>query len=182
MAKKAVQKKKRRGLKRLVDASFFVLIVLVSTYLIVTFVTQRTQVRGSSMETTLFDGDNIMMDKLSYHLRDIRRGEVICFVSDKEGETLIKRVIGLPGETVRIGNGSIYIDGEAIDDYIGGLSFAGRAEGEIMLARDEYFVLGDNRRDSIDSRYEAVGNVKKRDILGRAFFLFYPFNRIRIVR
>ena len=181
--KKTVHKKKKDpAIRHVVDISVFVLIVLVITWLVLTYVTQRTQVKGTSMETTLFDGDNIMMDKLSYRLRDVKRGEVICFTADSGRETLIKRVIGLPGENVMINGGSIYIDGTAINDYIGGLSFAGLAENGITLGKDEYFVLGDNRKDSIDSRYSEVGNVKKGDILGRAFFLFYPFNRMRIVK
>ena len=181
--KKTVHKKKKDpAIRHVVDISVFVLIVLVITWLVLTYVTQRTQVKGTSMETTLFDGDNIMMDKLSYRLRDVKRGEVICFTADSGRETLIKRVIGLPGENVMINGGSIYIDGTAINDYIGGLSFAGLAENGITLGKDEYFVLGDNRKDSIDSRYSEVGSVKKGDILGRAFFLFYPFNRMRIVK
>ena len=181
--KKTVQKKKTDpAIRRVVDISVFVLIVLAATYLVLTYVTQRTQVKGTSMEATLYSGDNIMIDKLSYRLRDIKRGEIICFSVDSGRDTLIKRVIGLPGETVMINGGSIYIDGEIINDYIGGLSFAGLAENGITLEGDEYFVLGDNRKDSIDSRYSDVGNVKRRDILGRAFFLFYPFNRMRIIK
>ncbi|HAG70448.1 MAG TPA: signal peptidase I [Lachnospiraceae bacterium] len=176
------RRKKNSGLKKLTELSVFMLVVLVSAYLILTFVTQRTMVKGSSMESTLKNGDNIMMDKLSYRIRDIRRGEVICFYSENERETLIKRVIGLPGERVRISGGCIYINDEELTDRIGGLSFAGRAENEVTLSSDEYFVLGDNRGDSIDSRFEEIGNVKRKNILGRAFLLFYPLNRIRIVK
>ncbi|MBR2275497.1 MAG: signal peptidase I [Lachnospiraceae bacterium] len=176
------RKKQNPTVKGLIDGSVFVLVVLVCTFLVLTFVTQRTRVTGTSMETTLYDGDNIMMDKLSYRFRPVRRNEVICFVSKRDNETLIKRVIGLPGETVRINSGTIYINDEPINDYIGGISFAGRAEDGITLEKNEYFVLGDNRMDSIDSRYEEVGNVRKEDILGRAFLLFYPFQRIRVVK
>ncbi|MCR4658193.1 MAG: signal peptidase I [Lachnospiraceae bacterium] len=175
-------KRKNSSLKSVVNISVFILIVLVAAYLIFYFVTQRTRVRGSSMETTLYDGDNIMIDKLSYHLRDIKRNEVICFTAPRAKETLIKRVVGLPGESVRISGGAIYIDGEIIEDRIGGISFAGRAESEILLGSDEYFVLGDNRDESIDSRYEEIGNVNRRNIIGRAFFLFYPFDRMRVVK
>ncbi len=181
--KKSVKKKKADpGMRTIVDISVFLLVVLISTYFVLTYVTQRTQVKGTSMEPALYSGDNIMVDKLSYNLREIRRGEVICFNIESGKDTLIKRVIGLPGETVSINGGSIYIDGEVINDYIGGLSFAGLAENGVTLGEDEYFVLGDNRKDSIDSRYEKVGNVKRRNIMGRAFFLFYPFNRMRIIK
>ncbi len=172
--------KKSTALNRAVETSLFVLIVLLATYLIFNFVTQRTRVSGTSMETTLYDGDNIMLDKLSYHFGEVKRGDVVCFKN--RGETLIKRVIGLPGETVRISSGSIFINGEELRDNIGGISYSGRASGDIVLGKKEYFVLGDNRKDSIDSRYEEIGNIQREDILGKAFLLFYPLNRIRIVK
>ncbi len=172
---------KKRTLKKIVDFSVFVFAILAAAYLVLHFVTERTRVSGSSMETTFFDGDNVMIDKLSYRFRNIRRNEIICFSSKKGEETLIKRVIGLPGETVRISGGSIYIDGEPIDDYIGGLSFAGRAEEDVVLGSGEYFVLGDNRGDSIDSRFEEIGNVRKKDIVGRAVLIFYPFSRVKVI-
>ena len=131
------RKKQNPTVKGLIDGSVFVLVVLVCTFLVLTFVTQRTRVTGTSMETTLYDGDNIMMDKLSYRFRPVRRNEVICFVSKRDNETLIKRVIGLPGETVRISSGTIYINDEPINDYIGGISFAGRAEDGITLEKNE---------------------------------------------
>ncbi|MCR4741174.1 MAG: signal peptidase I [Lachnospiraceae bacterium] len=174
--------KKNTSLKKITDLSIFILIVLATAYLLVTFVTQRTRVDGISMEPTLYDGDNIMMDKLSYHFRSPKRKEIICFVPYGSKEILIKRVIGLPGETVRIENGDIYIDGEIFNDHIGGMNYAGRAAQDIVLGRDEFFVLGDNRTDSVDSRYDEIGNVDGKRILGRAFLLFYPFNRVRVVK
>ncbi len=89
----------------------------------------------------------------------------------------------MPGETIRILDGEIYIDGEVIADREGlkSPSYAGRAEYEITLGSDEYFVLGDNREESIDSRYEEVGNVKCDTIVGRAVFLIYPFQKVGLV-
>ncbi|MCR5733091.1 MAG: signal peptidase I [Lachnospiraceae bacterium] len=178
-----MKKGKNNGfLKKLIDLSVFILIVMVATYLCATFVTQRTRVDGISMEPTLKDGDNIMMDKLSYHFRSPKRREIICFVPENEKDIVIKRVIGLPGDTVKIENGDILINGEIYNDHIGGMNYAGLAASEIVLSDDEYFVLGDNRLDSIDSRYEEIGNVSKKRILGRAFLLFYPLERLRIVK
>ncbi|MCR4924085.1 MAG: signal peptidase I [Lachnospiraceae bacterium] len=181
-AGKKNQKKGSEGSKKLMEFSLFVFLVLAISYILVTFVTQRTRVNGTSMESTLYDGDNIMMDKLSYRFRSPRRKEIVCFYSANKKEILIKRIIGLPGERVKIEKGSIYIDGKLLNDYIGGLNYAGIAAEEIRLGEDEYFCLGDNRGASIDSRYAEIGNVKREDMLGRAFLLYYPFNRIRIVK
>lgn len=169
-------------MKKTVDISIFILVVLLAAYLIVTFVGERTRVNGVSMENTLYDGDNIMMDKLSYRFREVERFDVICFYAGEAKENLIKRVIGLPGETIRISGGTIYVDDEPLNDYYGGISFAGRAEEGVTLGPEEYFVLGDNRMESIDSRYEQIGNVKKKEIMGRAGFVFYPFSRIRVIK
>ncbi|MCR5108869.1 MAG: signal peptidase I [Lachnospiraceae bacterium] len=174
--------KKNSLVKSILDTGIFLFTVLIITYLCLTFVTQRTEVKGTSMEPTLYEGDNIMIDKLSYHFRSPKRKEVICFYSENKKEILIKRVIGLPGETVRIEGGGIFIDGKEINDYIGGLNYAGRAVNDVVLSEDEFFVIGDNRQDSIDSRYQEIGNIKKDKILGRAFWLFYPFDRIRMVK
>ena len=96
----------------------------------------------------------------------------------------IKRVIGLPGETVQIVDGKIYINGEVLDENYGyeTMRDAKRAAEPVTLGEDEYFVLGDNRNDSSDSRSDLVGNVKKSQIVGKAFVRIYPFNRICILK
>lgn len=172
-----------RFLKKVVDTGVFLLIVLTLTYLTVTYVAQRTIVHNVSMQKTLYEGDNLITDKLTYRFREPERFEIICFRSESEKHDLIKRIIGLPGETIRILDGEIYIDGEVIADREGlkSPSYAGRAEYEITLGSDEYFVLGDNREESIDSRYEEVGNVKCDTIVGRAVFLIYPFQKVGLV-
>ena len=172
-----------RFLKKIVDTGIFLLIVLTLTYLTVTYVAQRTIVHNVSMQKTLYEGDNLITDKLTYRLREPERFEIICFRSESEKHDLIKRIIGLPGETVQILDGEIYINGEVVADREGlkPASYAGRAEYEITLGSDEYFVMGDNRDESIDSRYEEVGNVKRGSIVGRAFFRIYPFQKFGIV-
>lgn len=170
-------------LKKIVDIGIFLLIVLTLTYLTVTYVAQRTIVHNVSMQKTLYEGDNVITDKLTYRFREPERFEIICFRSESEKNDLIKRVIGLPGETVRILEGEIYINGELIADKEGldPVSYAGLAEYEIVLGSDEYFVLGDNRNESIDSRFEEVGNVKRDSILGRAFFCIFPFDKFGLI-
>lgn len=185
MAKR--KKKKSRALKSAVSmlkTGVFCLIVLIATYFIVTYVFRRTVVHNVSMQETLHDGDNLIMDELTYYVSDPKRFDIICFKSYKEKELLIKRVIGLPGETVRISDGTIYINDKEIRDVKGlePITNSGLASAGIILDEDEYFVVGDNRLESIDSRYEEVGNVNRKDIIGKAVLVYWPLNRIKIIK
>ena len=176
----------KKIVKELLDTSIYLLVVLVLTYLVITFVGQRTQVSGSSMETTLSDEDNLIVDKISYRFSEPKRFDIIVFPFEYEGDTYyIKRIIGMPGERVQIdGEGNIYIDGEVLEESYGReiMESPGRAWEEITLAEDEYFVLGDNRNHSSDSRDPSVGNIKRKDIIGRAFLRIWPFEKFGILR
>ncbi len=168
-----------RVLKKVVDVGIFIFAVLILTYLVSTFVAQRIVVHNVSMKNTLSEGDILLMDKVTYRVREPKRYEIICFDSDYEREGLIKRVIGLPGETIMISDGMIFINGNQIKDAKGveKVEDAGLASQEIHLDQDEYFVLGDNRPESMDSRYPQIGNVKKKDIVGRAILRIGPFSK-----
>ena len=176
----------KKIVKELLDTSIYLLVVLVLTYLVITFVGQRTQVSGSSMETTLSDEDNLIEDKISYRFSEPKRFDIIVFPFEYEEDTYyIKRIIGMPGERVQIdGEGNIYIDGEVLEESYGReiMESPGRAWEEITLAEDEYFVLGDNRNHSSDSRDPSVGNIKRKDIIGRAFLRIWPFEKFGILR
>lgn len=176
----------KKIVKELLDTSIYLLVVLVLTYLVITFVGQRTQVSGSSMETTLSDEDNLIVDKISYRFSEPKRFDIIVFPFEYEEDTYyIKRIIGMPGERVQIdGEGNIYIDGEVLEESYGReiMESPGRAWEEIILAEDEYFVLGDNRNHSSDSRDPSVGNIKRKDIIGRAFLRIWPFEKFGILR
>lgn len=161
----------------------YVLIIFLLTFVIVHYVGQRTRVSGSSMENTLSNGDNLIVDKLSYRFHDPERFDVIIFPFQYETDTYyIKRIIGLPGETVQIGtDGTIYINGEVLDEDYGleTIQDPGMAIDPIVLGEDEYFVLGDNRNNSSDSRFGGVGKVKRDTIIGRAWIRIYPFDEIK---
>ena len=176
----------KKIVKELLDTSIYLLVVLVLTYLVITFVGQRTQVSGSSMETTLSGEDNLIVDKISYRFSEPKRFDIIVFPFEYEEDTYyIKRIIGMPGERVQIdGEGNIYIDGEVLEESYGReiMESPGRAWEEITLAEDEYFVLGDNRNHSSDSRDPSVGNIKRKDIIGRAFLRIWPFEKFGILR
>lgn len=156
-------------------------VAMLCVWLILTFVGQRTVVNGNSMYDTLHDGESLIVEKISYRLRDPQRFEIIVFPCDASGEEqlFIKRIIGLPGEELYIDtDGSIYINGERLYEGYGTepFTYQGRAATTIKIGQDEYFVLGDNRNHSTDSRYESVGNVKRDIIVGKAWLRIFPFN------
>lgn len=186
MSKKKGKKKKRLsgGIVSILKTGVFLLIVLITVYVLITYVFRKTVVHNISMQDTLYDGDNIIMDELTYNISEPKRFDIICFKSYKEKDLLIKRVIGLPGESVRITDGIIYIDDKEIRDIYGKEEIvdSGVARDGILLSDDEYFVLGDNRSESIDSRFLDVGNVRRKDILGKASLIIWPINRVGIIK
>lgn len=161
--------------------AYFAMIIIIAL-LLVKFVGQRTIVHGSSMVPTREDGDNLIADKVTYRFRDPERFEIIVFPYEyEEGTYYIKRIIGLPGETVYIDeDGNIWIDGEILEEHYGAdpIEYQGLAAEEIVLADDEYFCLGDNRLVSKDSRYSDVGNIKREEIIGRTIFRMWPLSGI----
>ena len=151
---------------------------------VTTYVAHQTTVEGESMEPTLTDGDSVIIQRLSYYFADPKRYDVVVFpVSYDDGTAkktyYIKRVIGLPGETVQIIDGSVYINNEKLDDDVYGaaaINEAGIAENPLVLGENQYFVMGDNRNMSTDSRNSYVGLVNKNDIIGEAWLCTWPLN------
>ncbi len=171
--------------KKVLSTVVWLAAVVALSWLLVTFVAQRTDVNGSSMYPTLEDGDQLIADKLSYRFRDPKRFDIVIFPYQyAENTYFIKRIIGLPGERVRIDEqGTIYINGEVLEEDYGyeTIENPGLAAEEIQLGDDEYFVLGDNRNVSEDSRYPDVGNIKRSDLIGRAFVRIYPFAKFGLL-
>ena len=176
---------KRIG-KEILSFVLYFVIVIAAMLLIIHYVGQRTEVSGSSMENTLSDGDNLIVDKISYRFHDPERYDIIIFPYKYEEDTYyIKRIIGLPGEHVRIDDsGNIYINGKVLKESYGreGIQDPGIARDEITLGEGEYFVLGDNRNNSSDSRDPSVGIIQKKDIIGRAWLQIYPFDEFGFIR
>lgn len=164
----------------------YILLIIGLTYLIITFVGQRTMVSGSSMETTLQDGDNLIVDKISYRFRDPKRYDIIVFPYKYEEDTYyIKRIIGMPGETVQIRDGYVYIDGKRLTGDVYGkekIKDPQTAAEPVTLGDDEYFVMGDNRNHSMDRRDPGVGVLTRKDLIGRAWVRIYPFDNIGVIR
>ena len=175
----------KRVLKEILSTSLYLLVVLVITYLVIHFVGQRTQVQGESMEPMLQDGDNLIVDKITYHFKAPQRFDIIVFPFQyKEDTYYIKRIIGLPGETVQIREGNVYIDGVLLaeNELFDKIADPGIAQSELLLGSDEFFVLGDNRNASSDSRDPSVGMIQREDIVGRAWLRIYPFDKVGFIR
>lgn len=167
--------------KEILSWIVYIGVVVLVTWFILNFVGQRTVVDGRSMNATLNDGDNLIVEKLSYRFGDPERFDVIVFAPYGTKEYYIKRIIGLPGETVQIDEaGSIYINGEVLEEDFGleTIKYPGRASELVTLGEDEYFVLGDNRNNSIDGRDSRVGNVKREAIIGKAWLRIWPLGDI----
>ena len=150
------------------------MIVIFLAFVIVYSVGMKTSVVGDSMEPMLYNGQEILMNRVVYRLSLPKRGDVIVFLpnGNQNSHFYVKRVVGLPGETIQIQDGSVYVDGILLDegDMFDKIIDAGIAENELKLAVDEFFVLGDNRNSSEDSRSGNIGAVKKDTIIGKAWF------------
>ncbi|MDD7114655.1 MAG: signal peptidase I [Anaerobutyricum sp.] len=170
-------------MKEIIGTIVYIAVICLVVFLILHYVGQRTVVRGDSMDNTLRDGQNLIMDKISYRFHDPERFDIVIFPGPEEnGEHpyYIKRVIGLPGENVQIKNGVVYIDGEELTEDVYGITACidepGIAREPLTLGEDEYFCLGDNRPVSYDSRYEEVGPVERSEIIGKVWIRIWPIS------
>src|SRR5690625_3910838 len=163
------------------------LMSVVLAALIIAFVAQSFLVEGSSMEPSFHHGQRLMVEKVTYRFGNPKRGEVVVFkYPGDERRKFIKRIIGLPGDEITIKNGFLHINGQRIEEsYINGPTYGTYSAptfGPVLVPERHYFVLGDNRRNSDDSRYPDVGFVPKRNLIGRAMFVYWPLNQIRAVK
>lgn len=166
----------------ILEILIYAIIILIATKLITSYILQRNIVDGLSMDDTLIDGESLIVEKISYRFDKLDRFDIIAFYPNGKdnNEYYIKRIIGLPGEFVQMSADDIYINGELIEEDYGSTSdngYLGLAVEGIELKEDEYFVLGDNRQVSLDSRYEEVGAIEIDEIEGKAIFRIWPLNR-----
>ncbi len=185
LSKKKVEEREYSVVREIIDTVVYLLVVLAVVLLFIRYVGQRTYVNGDSMNATLEDGDNLFVDKISYRFKDPERFDIIVFPYQYQEDTYyIKRIIGLPGETVQIEDGEIYIDGEVLEESYGKevMRNPGIADQPIVLGEDEYFVLGDNRNNSSDSRDPSVGVIEGEDIVGKAFIRIWPLDKFGILK
>lgn len=186
---RAKEKRRRRSIIK--ELLVYIGIIVFCLYIVPQFIILRTVVDGASMENSLFDNENVLVEKVSYYFKDPNRFDIIVFDhhnmsyqgtvgrAEDEDEFYVKRIIGLPNETVQIKDGLIYINGELLEEHYGKNSIlnAGIAAEPITLGEDEYFVLGDNRLKSKDSRYLSVGLVSRDLIEGRVWIRIWPLDK-----
>ena len=151
-------------------------VVLGLAYVLVSFFGIRTNVVGQAMEQTLENDDDILVNKFAYIISKPKQGDVIVFLpnGNKKSHYYVRRVVAVPGDTVQIKDGALYVNDELYKEStdVASMEDAGIASDAVKLEKDEYFVLGDNRNNSEDSRYANIGNVKRDYIIGKAWFRF----------
>ena len=154
--------------------------VIFAAYFIIYYALEKTNMIGSSMEPPLMADNSIIINKFSYRFSEPKRFDVVVFKQDGNEHSYynIKRIIGLPGETVQIKDGDVYINDELLKEAAGVEKMAnyGLTEEKLTLEENEYFVLGDNRNNSEDSRFASIGNIRRSEIIGKAFIRLKPFN------
>ena len=160
-------------------------IVIFAAYAITHYGLETMTVSGEYMSPTLKDGDSILINKMSYRMHRIHRNDVIVVQENGSEHSFftLNRVIGLPGETVLIQDGQVYIDGKPLKEKLEFplMENGGMALDPVTLEEDEYFVLGDNRNECEDSRNASVGNINKKDVVGKAWMRLNSFTFIGMI-
>lgn len=154
-----------------------ILLAVVISCIIIIFFVQSYIVSGASMEPTLYDGERLLVDKITYRFSEPRRGDIVVLDTNKPGPPYIKRIIGISGDHIEIRGGEVYLNGKMLNEpYIKEKTWL--ASGSFDVPHGKYFVMGDNRNHSEDSRL-GVGYLDKKQIRGRALFRYFPFNRLK---
>lgn len=184
----AVPKKKEKSITYEIltwirDLGIIIIVVLFVT----TFVGEKTRVKGDSMEPNIHDGDNLILNKVTYRFSEPERFDIVVFPYEKDPSlNYIKRIIGLPGEEVNLRDGKIFINGELLEENYGMEEIRiygnqGFPDATLIVPEDEYFVMGDNRNDSSDSRYKDVGTISKEEFLGKTWIRIWPLTDFGVV-
>ena len=163
-----------------------VIAVIAIAILFIIYMCDTADMIGNSMSPVLSNSDSVLINKLSYEIGEPKRYDIIVY-KNEDGDASIKRIIGLPGEEIKIKDSKIYIrkgkEEIILDDVYTKDKFEpGYVDEYVKIPMDEYFVMGDNRNLSEDSRFEYVGNIKRDSILGKAWMISSPFNRINFIK
>ncbi len=148
--------------------------VILSAYLLVTAFGRVTNSYGQSMDPTIHSGDRLLLDRISYRVSSPKRGDIVSFhpAGNLNSEIMIKRIVGVPGDKLEIRSGTLYVNGSISDavSHVDAMDQDGLLSSPMKLRKGEYFVLGDNRNNSEDSRFETIGNITKNEIIGKIWF------------
>lgn len=168
-------------IRRMVGWVVDIIVVIAFAWFTVYAFGTQVPIAGQSMTPLLEPDQVVLMNRLAYDFGSPQRFDVVVFLRD--GKPNVKRVIGLPGETVQISGGMVYIDGQLLEaeDGLNQVSLAGLAEYPVQLGEDEYFLLGDNRDSSEDSRFSNTGNVAKEQILGKVWIRIFPLIQVEMI-
>lgn len=170
------QKKKKLNMvliKEIMSWIFWIFVSILLAVMTVFCIGMKTSVIGSSMEPGLYHGQNIFLNRLIYKVTSPRSGDVVVFLpnGNEKSHYYVKRVVGVPGDTLYIKNGNLYVNNETVDEYFNDrIAEPGILANEVTLDTDEYFVIGDNCNNSEDSRSANIGTIKKEYIIGKVWF------------
>lgn len=170
------QKKKKLNMvlmREIMSWIFWIFASMLVAVVTVFCVGMKTSVIGSSMEPSLYNGQSIFLNRLIYKVSSPREGDVVVFLpnGNEKSHYYVKRVVGVPGDTLYIKNGVLYVNDETVEEYFNDkIAEPGLLENEVTLEKDEYFVIGDNCNNSEDSRSANIGTIKKEYIIGKAWF------------
>ena len=172
-----------RLLRRIIRTVVYLVVIISTAWFVVYGFMGQTVISGQSMSPVLNAEDVCLVNRLKYDILSPDRYDIALMERADSGKLIAKRVIGLPGETVLIRDGSVYIDGEILkDDRLAEISLAGIAENPVDLGSDEYFVIGDNTESSEDSRFANIGNVKRSAMKGKIWFRIKPAQNVGVIR
>ncbi len=177
----------------ILDFLRLILITVVAAVVILVLVARKEEVKGTSMYPTLQEGESVIINMAANYVGDIKRFDVVVAREYRSDDLWVKRVIGLPGETISYREGVLYVDGNKVAEPFLDKSYVEQVKSRTntkyftqdytseKLGKDEYLLVGDNRNESLDSRNEAVGPFKREQIIARGVFVYKPFSKARYV-
>lgn len=182
------RRKKKKDVKLIKEVAVWsteIVLTILLAFILVYFIGLQTSAVGQSMANTIYNGDTVLVNRLTYLVSDPKPNDIIVFKpnGNEKSHLYMKRVIGVPGDTVQIISGLVYVNGEIFIDEVSvpSIEEAGIANEPIILKEGEYFVLGDNRNNSEDSRFANIGNVRKEHIIGKVWFKFVSWSEFEFL-
>lgn len=179
------RRRKKRAGRVVLTWVLFILVILAGCVLAVRITGSVALITDRSMEPSLAKGDSVLISSLGYLVRSPARGDIIQFRTQESDGSLIRRIVGMPGETVQIRDGKVYVNGAPLDESSyaeGSIGYSGAASVPVTLQEEEYFVMADSRTNNFDSRDTTIGNIRREDITGRAWLRIGPSERVGLVK